>query len=79
MEKVWQKTELEKKYRELFKKWHDVLSAEKTKEQKMKEIISFYIELLRLDPGLPKTLIGKKWIGFEAFSIFKEVKSILLK
>ncbi len=79
VEKVWQKTELEKKYRELFKKWHDVLSAEKTKEQKMKEIISFYIELLRLDPGLPKTLIGKKWIGFEAFSIFKEVKSILLK
>jgi phenylacetic acid degradation operon negative regulatory protein len=79
VEKVWQKSQLDKKYRELFKKWHNILSAGKTNEQKMKEIIGSYIELLRLDPGLPQSLIGKKWIGFEAFSIFCEVKSILLR
>lgn len=79
VEKVWQKSELDKKYRQLFKKWHDILSAGKTNEQKMKEIIGSYFELLRLDPGLPESLIGKKWIGFEAFSIIKEVKGILLR
>jgi len=79
VEKVWQKSELDKKYRELFKKWHTILSAGKTNEQKMKEIIGSYVEILRLDPGLPESLVGKKWIGFEAFSIFKEVRGILLK
>jgi len=79
VEKVWRKSELDKKYRELFKKWHTILSAGKTNEQKMKEIIGSYVEILRLDPGLPESLIGKKWIGFEAFSIFKEVRGILLK
>lgn len=80
IEKVWQKSQLEKKYRQLFKKWHDVLSAkEKTNEGKMKEIVASYVELLRQDPGLPKALLGKNWIGFEAFSIFREIKSILLR
>lgn len=79
VEKVWQRSELDKKYRELFKGWHAILSGQKTNEQKMKEIIGSYVEVLRWDPGLPPSLIGKKWIGFEAFSIVKEVKSILLR
>jgi len=79
VEKVWQKSELDKKYRELFKKWHSILSGQKNNETKMKEVVASYVELLRLDPGLPQSLIGKRWIGFEAFSIFKEVRSILLR
>ena len=80
VEKVWQKSQLDKKYRELFKYWHEVLSSpEKPKEEKMKLILSSYIEILRIDPGLPKILLGKNWIGFEAFSIFKEIKTLLLK
>lgn len=79
VEKVWKKSELEKKYRELFKKWHEILSAQKTNEEKLIDIISSYVELLRLDPGLPEGLIGKKWIGLEAYQIFKEIKEILLR
>lgn len=78
IEKVWRKSELEKLYRDVFKKWHQTLSSEKSKEDKMKDILRSYIELLRLDPGLPTSLVGKKWIGFEAFDIFKEIRSILV-
>jgi DNA-binding transcriptional regulator PaaX len=55
-----------------------VLSKDLDKKDKLKEIIGEYVALLRLDPGLPKELIGEKWIGFEAYSIFKEIKSILV-
>lgn len=79
VEKVWKKSELEKKYRDLFKKWHEVLSAQKPNEEKLIDVISSYVELLRLDPGLPEGLIGKKWIGLEAYHIFKEIKEILLR
>ncbi|EKE15371.1 MAG: hypothetical protein ACD_12C00045G0002 [uncultured bacterium] len=79
IEKVWNKEKIEKKYRELFTKWHEILSDKKNNFQKMKEITSLYIDLLRTDPGLPKGLINQKWIGFEAFSIFKEIKATLLK
>jgi phenylacetic acid degradation operon negative regulatory protein len=78
VEKVWGKAELEKKYRELFKKWHTTLSSDQTKDNKFKSIIADYVELLRLDPGLPTGLIGSKWIGFEALNILKEIKTILL-
>lgn len=79
VEKVWGKTELDKKYRELFKLWHEELSTEKDKKEKFKTIVYSYISLLRDDPGLPISLVGKKWIGFEAYSIFGEIKNILLK
>ncbi|NTU46049.1 hypothetical protein HGA88_00285 [Candidatus Roizmanbacteria bacterium] len=78
IEKVWGTKELDKKYRELFKVWHDILSQDLEKKDKLKKIVGEYVELLRLDPGLPKDLVGEKWIGFEAFSIFKEIKTILL-
>jgi phenylacetic acid degradation operon negative regulatory protein len=78
IEKVWGKTTLDKSYRELFKKWHEVLSSEDEKMNKLKKIIGEYINLLRQDPGLPKELIGESWIGFEGWNIFKEIKSILL-
>ena len=78
VEKVWGKTELEKQYKELFKYWHAILSKELSKEDKMQEVIYEYIKTLRDDPGLPTTLVGKKWIGYEAFSIFKEMRGILL-
>lgn len=79
VEKVWEKTKLDKTYRDLFKKWHDVLSKDIDKQEKMKEIIYSYLTILRADPGLPSSLVGKKWIGFEAFDIFREVRGILLK
>lgn len=78
IEKVWLKSNLEKKYRELFKKWHEILSQEADKVEKFKQVIGEYVVLLRLDPGLPKDLVGESWIGYEAFNIFKEIRAILL-
>ncbi len=79
VEKVWGKTTLDNRYREIFKKWHEVLSKDLSNIDKMKEIVYSYIEILRDDPGLPSSLIGSKWIAYEAFDIFKEVRGILLK
>lgn len=78
IEKVWGKSSLDKQYRELFKRWHDILSREEPKTEKFKKVISEYITILKLDPGLPKELVGDQWIGFEGFNIFKEIRSILL-
>ncbi|HEX7542690.1 MAG TPA: PaaX family transcriptional regulator C-terminal domain-containing protein [Patescibacteria group bacterium] len=78
IEKVWGKSNLDKSYRELFKKWHEVLSSNDEKIDKFKKVIGEYVNLLRQDPGLPKELIGDNWIGFEGWNIFKEIKSILL-
>lgn len=78
IEKVWGKTQLDKKYREMFKKWHEILSHDGDKGEKLTKVVNEYIPLLREDPGLPEELIGKTWIGFEALNIFKEIKSILL-
>lgn len=78
IEKVWGKSELDKKYRELFKKWHEILSTEVEKPDKFRAVLREYIQIIRQDPGLPKELIGADWIGFEAFNIFKEIRSILL-
>ena len=79
IEKVWGKVAREKEYRSLFKQWHQVLSTDKNKILKMKEVVSYYIDILKTDPGLPKDLIGESWIGFEAITLFREIKNILLK
>lgn len=78
IEKVWEVSALDKKYRELFKKWHDLLSGEGEKSEKLTRVVDMYIDVLRTDPGLPKELVGETWIGYEAFSIFKEIRSILM-
>ncbi len=78
IEKVWQKELLEKKYRELFKKWHVILSQDQPKEEKLKNVVFEYVVILKNDPGLPTALIGENWIGLEAFNIFKEIRGILL-
>lgn len=78
IEKVWGKSDLDKKYRELFKKWHEILSSEIEKSDKFRAVLKECIQIIRQDPGLPKELIGADWIGFEAFNIFKEIRSILL-
>ncbi|MFZ6034536.1 MAG: PaaX family transcriptional regulator C-terminal domain-containing protein [Patescibacteria group bacterium] len=78
IEKVWGKSDLDKTYRELFKKWHEILSTGDEKSDKFRKIVSEYIVLLRLDPGLPKELMGDSWIGYEGWNIFREIKSILL-
>lgn len=78
IEKVWGKTNLDKQYRELFKKWHDILSSTEEKIDKFKKVVSNYIDILRQDPGLPKELVGESWIGFEGYNIFQEIKAILL-
>jgi phenylacetic acid degradation operon negative regulatory protein len=72
IEKVWQKSDLDKKYRAMFKRWHDVLSVEGDKIDKMKKVLDDYLDLLRLDPGLPLELVGEKWIGFEALIFLKK-------
>lgn len=78
IEKVWEKSSLDRAYRELFKKWHEILSSGEDKIDKFKKVVSEYVTMLRRDPGLPKELIGESWIGFEGWSIFNEIKSILL-
>jgi phenylacetic acid degradation operon negative regulatory protein len=78
IEKVWGKSALDKKYRELFKKWHEILSKDGDKAQKFSRVINEYITLLRMDPGLPIELMGQSWIGYEAMNIFKEIRGILL-
>jgi len=78
IEKVWGKSVLDKKYRELFKKWHNILSGDGEKIVKFMNVLKEYISVLREDPGLPKELIGEAWIGFEAMNIFKEIQGILL-
>jgi len=78
IEKVWGKSALDKKYRELFKKWHDTLAQDELKLTKFKKIVKEYVEILRQDPGLPKELIGEGWIGYESFNIYKEIRAILL-
>lgn len=78
IEKVWQKSSLDKAYRDLFKKWHDILSKDGDKAIKFRNVISEYVEILRKDPGLPTDLVGTSWIGFEAYNIFKEIRGILL-
>jgi phenylacetic acid degradation operon negative regulatory protein len=78
IEKVWGKAQLDKKYRELFKKWHAILSGDGEKMDKFIHVVKEYITILREDPGLPRELIGEGWIGFEAITIFKEIRGILL-
>lgn len=78
IEKVWQKTVLDQKYRDLFKRWHNILSSDGDKIEKFKRVIGEYTAILRDDPGLPAELVGEKWIGFEAFQLFKEIRGILL-
>jgi len=78
IEKVWEKSKLDQRYRQMFKIWHEILSKESDKIEKFKKVVAEYINLLKTDPGLPKELIGERWIGFEGWSIFKEIKNILL-
>lgn len=78
IEKVWNKSGLDRSYRELFKKWHEILSSGDEKSGKFKKVVSEYVTILRQDPGLPKELVGESWIGFEGWNIFREIKSILL-
>src|SRR3989344_4110781 len=77
-EKVWGKSKIESQYKDLFRVWHSILSNEQSKEEKLKLIIYEYIKQLRNDPGLPMSIVGRRWIGNEAFSIFKEMRAILL-
>jgi len=78
IEKVWNKADLDRKYRELFKKWHSLLSTEEEKTEKFRKVISEYVNILKIDPGLPVELVGQTWIGYEAFNIYKEIRGILL-
>jgi len=79
VEKVWEKSKLDGAYRALFKEWHNTLSDERDNVTKMQDVIYSFIRIIRDDPGLPKSLVGKDWIGFEAHKLYKEIRSILLK
>lgn len=79
IEKVWGISEIEKRYRNMFKQWHEFLSdTTLEKAQKLKKIVNHYIEILKKDPGLPAELVGPNWIGMEAWSIFQEMRRILM-
>lgn len=78
IEKVWSVKQLESKYRSVFKKWHEILSKDQDKVTKMSQVITAYVEILKIDPGLPKKLVGDTWIGFEAVNLFREIRDILL-
>lgn len=79
LEKVWSIQSLEDHYKKTFKHWHEILSNDSSsKEQKMKQVVDLYLDILKVDPGLPKELIGASWIGFEAFEIFNEMRKILV-
>lgn len=78
VEKVWGKSKLEAKYKELFKRWHEILSLKEEKMTKFSKVVDQYVALLRIDPGLPKEVAGDQWIGREAYTIYKEIKTILL-
>lgn len=78
VEKVWDKSGIEKEYKDLFKKWHNTLSKEIPKEKKFEEVMHAYVRQIKDDPGLPMNLTGRQWIGREAFDIFKEMRGILL-
>lgn len=78
IEKVWGKSALEAKYKELFKRWHEILSLDEEKLSKFSKVVGHYVGMLRIDPGLPKEVTGDQWIGREAYTIYKEIKTILL-
>lgn len=78
IEKVWGKVRLEKLYKDMFKQWHDILSRDLAKLDKFTLIVSSYTDTIRMDPGLPKELMGESWIGYEALDLFSEIKEILL-
>ena len=78
VEKVWGRTAIEASYKALFKEWHTTLSKEIEKKDKMKTVLYEYVKILKNDPGLPPSLVGRKWISLEAFTIFKEIRGILL-
>ena len=79
IEKVWNTKEVESEYKKVFKKWHEILSGPESNLKKMSMVIANYVDVLNIDPGLPEKLLGKQWIGFEAFKIFNEIKDILLE
>jgi phenylacetic acid degradation operon negative regulatory protein len=78
VEKVWEKSVMEKKYKELFRVWHGILSKNLTKDEKYQQVLAEYVKHLKDDPGLPVNLVGRQWIGREAFDIYKEMRGILL-
>ncbi len=78
IEKVWGKVKLHELYKNLFKQWHDILSKDIAKLEKFSMVVNSYIDVIRVDPGLPKELLGKTWIGYEALDLFSEIKEILL-
>lgn len=78
IEKVWGKVKLQGLYKDMFKHWHDILSKDMIKIDKFTSIVNSYVNIIRLDPGLPKELLGDGWIGYEALELFSEIKDILL-
>ncbi len=78
VEKVWGRESIESAYKNLFKEWHTTLSKELEKKDKLKSVLYDYVRILKDDPGLPPSLVGRKWISVEAFGIFKEIRGILL-
>ena len=78
VEKVWGREAIESAYKNLFKEWHTILSKELEKKEKLKAVLYEYVRILKDDPGLPPSLVGRKWISLEAFGIFKEIRGILL-
>lgn len=79
IKKVFKIDDLESQYKNLFKKWYEVLSTNLDNTEKFKKVIVEYVEVLKTDPGLPVNILGSAWIGFEGWRLFNEIKSLLYK
>lgn len=77
IDKVWKRDELEKQYRALFKTWHTILSEEEAQSKKLQKVLLAFVEVLKVDPGLPIELLGKEWVGYESMGIFQDIRRIL--
>jgi len=75
--KVFKLDELEELYKDIFKRWHEILSSKDSNMDKLKKVVGEYVFALKKDPGLPQELVGSGWIGRESWKLFNEIKALL--
>ena len=61
--KIWRLDKLEEEYREILEKIKEAsqMRAGKKKEKTLREIKSSYLDLIIIDPHLPKELLPSDW------------------
>jgi phenylacetic acid degradation operon negative regulatory protein len=82
VKKCWNLNDVEKKYKEFIGNWKDLLnSIEKLKPNEAFitriRLVHEYRKFLHIDPNLPRDLLPENWIGYEAKSLFQELREKL--